>query len=114
MAINANVSPASGQIAIEAFGFDASYDRVIAMPWDSLDTIFSPKDYDGTLTSDGKWFCVESGFDEFAVFFIDKSPADLTSFEGYDYVVRRVAMSINGLLIAVKRVENDGDFDNGN
>lgn len=112
ISVHANVSPASGQIAIEAFGTDESYDRVIAMPWDSFEAIFSPSDYGGTITADGKWFCTEDGFDKFAVFFIDHEPDDPNSADGYDYVVHRIAMSINGLLIAVRKVEQDADNSN--
>lgn len=103
--ISANVSPASGQIAVEVFGNDDSYDRVIALPWDSLALLFSPSDYSGILSEDGD--LLSTGFiDENTVFFVDRNPDDS---RGFDYVVRRIAKSINGLMIAVRKVNNNED-----
>lgn len=74
----ANISPATGIVSPSYFGADRNYDRVIA----------TDRDY---------------GLDERSRLWID----DLNA-SRYDYVVRRVAKSINGILIAVSKVTNNG------
>lgn len=104
VAFYANVSPASGQAQTEMFGGLDSYDKVI-------------------MTSD-----MDCPIDENTVLFIDKEPeySDLLThkiIEGnalyaddevaeveyelpkYDYIVKRVAKSLNNISIAVRKVE---------
>lgn len=81
IAVKVNVSPAAGRTAIEQFGNDIRYEKVI-------------------VTDDPN-----TPIDESAVLFVDKTPefaADGTPL--YDYQVRRVARSLNGASIAIGRV----------
>lgn len=70
-----NISPASGRTDVRAFGTELNYDRVIVME----------RVPDGLTEDSGVW--------------IDDLEA-----ESPDYVVRRIAKSINGVEIAVARV----------
>ena len=79
--ILANVSPATGQSDMEMFGNLTDYDRVIVSD-------------DTTLQ-----------IDENTVLFIDSTPTDGAGETGYDYIVRRVAKSINSVAIAVQKVK---------
>ena len=77
-----NVSPATGQSNTEQFGDLDDYDKVI-------------------VTCDMNCPITES-----SVLFIDKEP-DTDDSDGnpkYDYIVKRVAKSINSISIAVKKV----------
>lgn len=79
--MKANISPATGVSATEQFGNLDSYDKVI-------------------VTDD-----MECPIDEHSVLFIDKAPEH--SLDGalmYDYIVRRVAKSLNSISIAVRKV----------
>ena len=104
----ANVSPAKGKVALEFFGNDLSYDKLVL--FDCLDgaVVFSPADADGLLTSDGFLFGVGRPIDENAVLFIDRAPTG-TSAEGYDYIVVRIARSFNYVAVAVKKVNSDAE-----
>lgn len=73
----ANISPATGQSNLEMFGNLTDYDRVI-------------------VTDD-----VNIPIDENTVIWIEKD--HLT--EPHDYVVRRVARSLNSVAIAVRKVD---------
>ena len=73
----ANISPATGQSNMEMFGNLTDYDRVIVSD-------------DLTLP-----------IDENSVLWIDRTPTDGT----HDYVVRRVAKSLNSVAIAVRKVD---------
>lgn len=75
----ANISPATGQSNQEMFGNLTDYDRVIV----SDDTTIP--------------------IDENTVLFIDAAPTN--GAKGYDYTVRRVAMSLNSVAIAVRKVD---------
>lgn len=77
----ANVSPATGQSNLEMFGNLTDYDRVIVSD-------------DTTLP-----------IDENTVLFIDSTPTTGAGEYGYDYIVRRVAKSINSIAIAVRKVD---------
>ena len=94
--MTANVSPATGQAQVEMFGDLDSYDKVIVT--DQMDC----------------------PIDEQTVLFIDKEPEyDTETVEAddpqedpteikrpkYDYIVKRVAKSINSIAIAVRKVE---------
>ena len=81
VAMWANVSPASGTSQTEIFGGLESYDKVI-------------------VTKD-----MSCPIDENTVLFIDKEPEHNTDDAlMYDYVVRRVARSLNVISIAVAKV----------
>ena len=76
-----NISPASGAVAHEMFGNLDGYDRVLVTEW------------------------TECPIDETSVLFIEKDPPDLVGANlDYDYIVRRVAKSINSVAIAVRKV----------
>ena len=78
--IKANVSPASGHSNTEAFGNFAEYDKIISpLP-------------------------LNCPIDEQSVLFLDKAPEYEDGRPQYDYVVRRVARSLNHVAIAVSRV----------
>lgn len=79
VAIRCNVSPASGQSQIETFGNLEAYDKII-------------------LTDD-----LHCPIDENTVLFIDHEP-DATG-ENFDYVVKRIAKSLNFIAYAVSKVK---------
>ena len=86
VAIKANVSPATGQSNQEMFGNLTDYDRVI-------------------ITDD-----VSLLIDENSILWVDTTPPEDETVDhatGYDYIVRRVAKSFNGLAIAARKVEMD-------
>ena len=77
----ANISPASGQKQIEQFGTLENYDKVI-------------------VTRD-----MTCPINEHTVLFVDKAPERNANHElMYDYVVMRVAKSLNQISIAVRKV----------
>lgn len=77
----ANVSPATGQSTVEQFGSLDRYDKVIV-----TDDLLCP-------------------IDENTVLFIDIPPTyDSNGNPLYDYIVRRVAKSLNSISIAVSKV----------
>ena len=77
-----NISAASGQAQTEMFGGLDSYDKVI-------------------VTTD-----MDCPIDENTVLFIDKAPEhNLGDALMYDYIVKRVAKSLNCISIAVRKVE---------
>ncbi len=95
--LRASISPASGQSITEQFGNLENYDKVIVTDW------------------------MDCPIDENSVLFIDKAPefteveyneeTAITTVEAniqipvYDYVVRRVAKSLNVIRIAVSKVK---------
>ena len=80
-----NISSEKGQTQIEQFGTDVSYDKVI-------------------VTSD-----TDIGIDENSVLFIDKALSFATSgstdYPLFNYIVKRVARSLNSVSIAVEEVK---------
>lgn len=102
--VMANVSPATGQSNTEIFGNLQDYDHVVVVDWEELSAVYSPNDYDGAITSDWKQFGV-SDIDENTVLFFEKEPEDKTSADGYNYVIRRIAKSLNSIAIAISRVD---------
>ena len=76
-----NISASSGSVDTQQFGNDISYDKTIALQ--------------GT-----NW-----PIDESTVLFIDKEPDPEADFPDYDYIVIRVAVSLNHTVLAIKRVE---------
>ena len=80
--IRAVVSPAGGTAQIEVFGTDIAYDKVIMS-----DDLTCP-------------------IDENTVLFLDKQPEyDDDGLPLYDYIVKRVAKSLNFVSYAVSRVD---------
>ena len=82
VALRANVSPASGASQVEQFGNLAGYDKVI-------------------VTDD-----MSCPIDENTVLFVDKEP-EYREADGkplYDYIVKRVAKSLNTIAYAVTKV----------
>lgn len=77
----ANISPATGDSQIEQFGKDLKYDKVIV-----LDDIKCP-------------------IDENTVLFVDKFPdRDKEGNLLYDYIVKKIAKSLNSVSIAISKV----------
>lgn len=81
IALSINVSGASGENAIQQFGSTIDYDRVLVT-------------CDLTLP-----------IDEQTVFWIDNTDTS----KPYDYVVKKIAKSLNSTLIAVKKVRVSKD-----
>lgn len=79
-AMEANVSPATGRAAVEMFGNLEGYDKVLVTDW------------------------MECPIDENSVLFVDKAPEYNEGHPVYDYIVRRVAKSLNSVAIAVGKV----------
>lgn len=89
--MKANISPATGAAQVEQFGNLENYDKVIVTDW------------------------LDCPIDENSVLFIDK-PVTYRAIDGtettevtdtplYDYIVRRVAKSLNSVSIAVSKVK---------
>lgn len=81
VSMKANISAATGSAQVEQFGNFAGYDKVI-------------------VTDD-----VSCPIDENTVLFIDKEPEYADGKPLYDYIVRRVAKSLNSISYAVSKVE---------
>lgn len=82
VSMSANISAASGSAQVEQFGNLPGYDKVIV-----TDDMGCP-------------------IDENTVLFIDKEPAfDEDGNPLYDYIVKRVARSLNSISYAVERVD---------
>ena len=78
----ANISPATGVSQVEQFGKELKYDKVIV-----LDDITCP-------------------IDENSVLFVDKQPEkDDDGNLLFDYIVKKVARSLNSVSIAISKVE---------
>ena len=80
--LRANISPATGNTSVEQFGNSLQYDKVIV-----IDDVACP-------------------IDEHTVLFIDKAPAfDYDGAPLFDYIVKKVARSLNSVSIAISKVE---------
>ena len=78
----ANISPATGVSQVEQFGRDLKYDKVIV-----LDDTNCP-------------------IDENTVLFVDKLPArDKDGNLLFDYIVKKIAKSLNSVSIAISKVD---------
>lgn len=80
----ANISAAQGETNVRQFGENVPYDKVIVM------------DDSGVA------------IDEYAILWVDKLPVlngDRTTNTPHDYVVKRVARSLNSISIAVAKVD---------
>ena len=83
--IKAHVSGAKGSSMVEVFGTDISYDKTILLT---------------------KQEFVNSKIDENTVFFIDVKPTYDDGTPLYDYRVKRIAETINQVLIAIEKVSD--------
>ena len=100
----ANVSPANGQSQVEQFGSLESYDKVIVThdmdcPIDEHSVLFLEKapEYTSVVTHvlvEGNGLYAAPGVSEVTY-----------SVPEYDYIVKRVARSLNSISIAVRKVE---------
>ena len=80
--MKANISPATGVSQVEQFGKDLKYDKVIV-----VDDMGCP-------------------IDENSVLFVDKEPTrDADGNLLYDYIVKKIAKSLNSISIAISKVE---------
>lgn len=77
--VECNVSAEKGEAQLQVFGNLDSYEKVILMD----------SDY---------------GIDENSVLFVDKDPEVVDGKPIYDYIVKRVAKSLNSVAIAVSKV----------
>ena len=80
VAIRVNVSPARGRVNVELFGDSLDYDRVVV-----TDDLTCP-------------------ISETSVLWVDSVP-DQNGKVPYDYIVRKVAKSLNSISYAISRVE---------
>ena len=101
--MTANISPATGQSNTEQFGNLESYDKVIVTsdmncPIDENSVLFIDKEpeYGSAVTVDYREATTLYGEDE-------ATPVTVET-PKYDYVVRRVAKSLNSISIAVSKV----------
>lgn len=79
----ASISSAIGDTEISLFGKDLQYDKTIC--------------FDKVRPE---------GFDEYTVLWIDKKPYDGFKVTGYDYIVKKIAKSLNGFwLVAIAKNE---------
>ncbi len=77
----ANISAAKGETSTEQFGSDLKYDKVIV-----IDDINCP-------------------IDENSVLFVDKAPeVDSEGNPSFDYIVKKVARSLNSVSLAISKV----------
>lgn len=83
--LKAHISGAKGSSMVEVFGTDIAYDKTILLTKSEFKT---------------------SGIDENSVFFIDIKPVYKNETPLYDYRVKRIAETINQVLIAIVKVNN--------
>ena len=83
--LKAHVSGARGSSMIEVFGTEIVYDKTILVTKEVFD---------------------RTGITENSVFFIDKKPTYEEGTPLYDYRVKRIAETINEVLIAVEKVSD--------
>lgn len=96
----ANISPATGMSNTEQFGNLENYDKVIvtadmSCPIDENSVLFIDKDPD--------YANIVVGYQESDTLLGDDEPI-IVALPKYDYIVRRVAKSLNSISIAVRKV----------
>lgn len=80
-----NISPAVGEMLNRQFGESVSYDKVIVL--DNVDTPIN----------------------EYSILWVDTTPLDKDGAEvSHDYVVKKVARSLNSVSIAISKVDVNG------
>ena len=88
---SANISPAKGETSVEAFGNDDSYDKTIVM-----DKGCPPIDEYSVL-----WLDDSPSLEDDETLKIDDAGNPVTP---WNYIVKKVAESINSIQIAIKKV----------
>lgn len=101
--MQANISPANGYAQTEQFGNNADYDKVITTCWmdcpiDENTVLFIDKEPEFTNVDTNR---VEESQ---TLYGDDTVTPETVSVPLYDYVVRRVARSLNSISIAVSKV----------
>ena len=86
--IKAHVSGARGSSSLEVFGTDISYDKTILLTKSEFKA---------------------SGINENSVFFVDVKPTYKDGTPLYNYRVKRIAETINEVLIAIEKVSQNGN-----
>lgn len=104
VAMSANISPASGQAQTEQFGSLENYDRVIITrdmdcPIDENTVLFIDKEPEYSVLLTHK--IIEGN----ALYADDEVEEVEYELPKYDYIVKRVAKSLNNISIAVRKVE---------
>lgn len=99
----ANISPASGQSNTEQFGNLENYDKVIVTcdmdcPISESTVLFVDKEPEYTSVSSHEVVTATALFGE------DEITETTFSVPKHDYIVRRVAKSLNGISIAIQKV----------
>ena len=91
----ANISPAKGEVQTRQFGEDDSYDKVIAL------------ENDAPALNEYSWLWVDTMplLDEDGVLAVDSEDEIVTP---HDYIVKKVAKSLNSIAYAVTKVNVDG------
>lgn len=80
---HASISSAIGDTEISLFGKDLQYDKTLC--------------FDKSRPE---------GFNEYSVLWIDKEPYEGNTVTGYDYIVKKIAKSLNGFwLVAIAKAE---------
>lgn len=74
----ANISAAQGEATAQPFGTDLDYSRVLCME--------------------------QCPFDEHVVLWLNREPGAAADDVAYDHIVKKIAPSLNGVLVAVKEV----------
>lgn len=85
--VNGNISASKGEMQSQQFGDSENYDKVIVL--------------------DNK----DIPIDEYSILWVDTLPIlndDGTTLTPHDYIVRRVARSLNSISIAISKVSVDG------
>lgn len=104
VSMKANVSPATGQNQVEQFGNLDSYDKVIvtcdmSCPIDENTVLFIDKEPEYTEVQTHE--IVEGQ----ALYADDEIVEKTYELPKYNYIVKRVAKSLNGISIAVRKVD---------
>ena len=104
----ANISPATGQSNTEQFGNLENYDKVIVTddlncPIDENSVLFIEKEPEFTNVVTYEYVTTESNGQTVTTL----EPVQI-SVPVHDYIVRRVAKSLNSISIAIRRVEVSG------
>lgn len=89
---SANISPAKGETSVEAFGNDDSYDKTVVLD----------KDCPAIDEYSVLWIDEEPKLDENGELATDDDGNDLTP---YNYIVKKVAKSLNNVQLAIKKVQ---------
>lgn len=95
VAYKANISPPQGDVAVQYFGKDVSYSGVIV-----IDKITFPVNEDSIL-----WVDIIPTLDKNGELKLNENGYPVTP---HNYEVKKVAKSLNSVLIAIQKVDVDG------